>query len=458
MTQRKIRWLKRLAKAAGIAAAVIAVLAVAGKWWLAPALLRWRISRLLPEYWDGSAEIADVDFNYTGSVPITLRGLALHDRRGRCWLRAKSVRFVLSDWPSLRPKLGALIVVRPTVTAHREGGRCEVPLRRVPWEWWDEYVDLKGLSIETGSLELTEDGTLAARSAWGDLSLLWGPRGYRLSMPAYRLLVTDILTEAFAVEADGVEVRRLTGRTCGGRVVASMTGRLMPGGRVRAGAQVVARAVDLAAMRLPVRGAEKGSLTGALHLRADGADPNGVTGYGTVFVEGADLRNVPALAEILRRAGLGKLDVMSDSDIEARFRLRGATASLEQARIRLALAAIDVEPGSTLDLRTGRMDIVAVVALFERVRDMLKSIPLVSLMVDLTEGLSRFHVEGKWHDPQGLVITPAPLRAVRKASMRFLAAAARGGSELGKAVLNGVSGALNPPDPNAPTTNRTERE
>ena len=53
MTQRKIRWLKRLAKAAGIAAAVIAVLAVTGQWWLAPALLRWRISRLLPEYWDG---------------------------------------------------------------------------------------------------------------------------------------------------------------------------------------------------------------------------------------------------------------------------------------------------------------------------------------------------------------------------------------------------------------------
>ena len=460
MSQRTTRWLRRLAKTAGVAAAVIIIAAVAGKWWLAPALLRWRLNQLLPEYWDGSAEIAGVDFSYTGPVPITLRGLALRDRRGRCWLRAESVRFVLSDWPSLHPRLGALIVTRPTVTAHRAGGRCEVPLRRLPVEWWDEYVDLKGLSIESGSLELTEDGRWTARSAGRDVSLRWGRRGYCLSVAGQGLVVRDVQAEAFVVQDDGVEVRRLTGRTCGGRIVASMTGRLAPGGGVEARGQIVAGAVDLAGMKVPIRGAERGKLTGMLRFRADGSDANGVTGYGTAFVEGADLRGVPVVAEVLRRAGLGKPDVLSDSDVEIQFGLRGADVILQRTRIQLRLAAVDVEPGGRLNLRTGEMDLVAVVVLFEKVRDLLRSIPLVSVMVDLTERLSRLRVEGKWGEPESLVIAPAPLREVREGSKKFLTAAARGGRRVGKALWGGLSdlGSLfGPSDPNGPTTSPTKQ-
>jgi len=178
-------------------------------------------------------------------------------------------------------------------------------------------------------------------------------------------------------------------------------------------------------------------------------------------VEGADLRKVPAVAEVLRRAGLGRPDVLSDSDVEIQFGLRGAEVVLQQTRIQLRLAAVDVEPGGTVNLRTGEMDLVAVVVLFEKVRDLLRSIPLVSIVVDLTERLSRLHVEGKWGRPESLVITPAPLREIREGSKKFLTAAARGGRQVGKAVLGGLSdlrGLLSPSDPNAPATNPTKRE
>jgi len=461
MSERKTRWLKRLAKAGAVAAAAIVVLAVAGKWWLAPALLRWHVRRVLPEYWDGPVEIADVDFNYTGAVPVTLHGLALRDRRGRCWLHAKSVWFVLSDWPSLHPRLGALIVTRPTVTAHRVGGRYEVPLKRLPVEWWDEYVDLKGLSIERGSLELTEDGEWTVRTAGQDLALLRALRGYRLSVAGRRLVVRDLRAEAFLVKDDGVEIRGLGGRTCGGRLEASVTGRLTPGGGIAARGDITARAVDLAQAELPIRGAEKGLLTGMLRFQADGSDGSGVSGHGTAFVEGADLREVPVVGEVLRRAGLGKPDVLSDSDVEVQFALRGAEVVLQRTRIQLRLAAVDVEPGGTVDLRSGQIDVVAVVVLFQKVRDLLRTIPLVSMVVDLTERLSRLHVEGTWDRPESLVITPAPLREIREGSKEFLTAAARGGRQVGKAVLGGLNdlrALFGPSDPNAPTTKPAKRE
>ncbi|HUT01858.1 MAG TPA: hypothetical protein VM031_05350 [Phycisphaerae bacterium] len=458
MSQQKTRWPNRLARAAAIAALLVLVLALAGKWWLAPALVRWQLARLLPEYWDGSVEIADVDFDYTGLVPITLRGLVLHDRRGRPWLRADAVRLALPNWPSLRPKVAVVILSRPTVTAHRAAGRCDVPLRKIPSQWWDQYVDLKALLIERGSFELIEDGRATVRSPARDVLLLGSGGRYRLSVPGYGPVVRDMRADAFVVTDRGVEIRRLVGRLGGGRIVASMTGRLAPGGRAEARGQVVARSLDLARIRLPLRGAEKGVVTAVMHFRADGSDPNGVTGHGVAFVKGADLRNVPAAAEVLRRAGLGKLDVMRDSDVEVHFRLDGTVVRFERTRIQLPLAAVDVEPGGTLDLWTGRLDAVAVVVLFEKVRGLLRSIPLVSLVVDLTDRLSRFRIEGTWDDPESLVVTPAPVRDIRKASMKFLAASARGSSQFGKTVFRALSEALDPPDPNGPATNRTRRE
>jgi len=452
MAQQRHTWRRRGVKAAAVTAGVIVALTFAGKYALAPALLRWQVDRRLPEYWDGSAEIEGIDFDYTGLVPITLRGVALRDAAGRCWFRAESVRLVLAEFPSLHPRLGAVILTRPTVTAHCRQGRCRPPLRRLPSEWWDEYVDLKALEIECGSIEVTEDGKLSGRSAPLDVSLRDAGGTYSLAVGAWRLRVTGLRAEAFGVRNDGIEIRRLGGWVCGGRIAGSLIGRLTPDGTIETRGHVAGRDVNLAAMRLPVRGAERGLVTGIFHFDFPSPDARAPAGRGVLFVTGADLSNVPAVAEVLRRAGLGRLDVMRQSDVEAHFDLRGTVVDLRRTRLELSLAAVDVEPGATVDLWTGQIDAVAVAVLFEKVRDLLRSIPLVSLVVDVTERLSRFHIEGAWSEPESLVVTPAPLRGIQRASKKFLTAAARDGGAVGQGVLRHLRDAFDSNDANAPAT------
>lgn len=452
MAERQRRWLRRLAKGLAVLAATAVVVAAAGKWWIAPAAIRWQIARYLPEYWDGSAEIGGVDFSYTGLVPVAIRGLVLRDRLGRQWLGAETVRFAVPNWPSVRPRLGSLLVAGLKLTAHCAGGRCEPPLKRIPSELWSQYVDLKSLLIRGGRLEVTADGQSLVQSSRGDVLLLSGGDGWVLSVPTRPLVVGDLRAGSVVVEDDRVEIRDVSGRTCGGSLVASAAARLQPGGRIDLRGRVTARGVDLARLRLPLRGAEQGLASGALWFRAGAASPDALSGSGTAFVEGADLRNVPAVAEVLRRAGLGRLEVLSDSDVELRFRLHGTVASLEQGRIHLPLAAVDIEPGATLDLWDGQLDAVAVVVLFEKVRGVLKSIPVVGLVVDVTDRLSRLRVRGQWAKPESIEVTSVPLSEVKEGSRKFLAAAAKGGSRFARALRDRLRGLFESPDANGATT------
>jgi hypothetical protein len=116
------------------------------------------------------------------------------------------------------------------------------------------------------------------------------------------------------------------------------------------------------------------------------------------------------------------------------------------------MAAIDVEPGGTLNLWTGRLDVVAAVGLLQQLRGVLKSIPLMGLVVDMTDRLSRFRVEGKWDDAASIVITQAPKREIREGSKQFMTSAAKGSSKLGQTVLADVARILGEPVGTRPAT------
>lgn len=451
MAEESKRLAGRLAKAALWAAVLLAVAAAAGKWWLAPAAIRWQLDEYLPEYWDGAAEIDRIEFNVFG--PVVLGGLALRDRDGQEWLAAKSVELSLRDWPSLSPMLIGLSLDRPRVTAHCAAGQCRPPLRKIPSDLWTAYVDLARASVRGGSIEVIHDGNSVAR--WDDLHLELRRRegGYRLSLaPTHPLVLEDLRAGPLVLEDDRLAVGRLAGRAGKGLLAASLDARLAPDGRVLLAGQVAAKGVDLARLKLPIRGAEKGLLTGICTFRRDEGGRVGLTGDGMLFVDEADLRNVPAAEEILRRAGLGKLDVLKGSDVEAMFHLAGTVVTLDQARVKVSLAAVDVEGGGTIDAWTGAMDVTAVVVLFEKVRDLLKAIPFVSLVVDLTERLSRFRVTGTWSDSASLVVKSKPAGDVTAGSKRFLTAAARGSGPIGQAIFDGLGGLFDGPDANTPTT------
>jgi hypothetical protein len=459
MADKKRWWTRRLVKVAAALAALLIALAAAGKWWIIPALIRREFQRQLPEYWDGEGEIGAIHFAYFG--PLVLKKVELRDRRGQTWLATEEIKVELQDWPSLHPTIWSAVFFTPTVTLHVQDGRCRPPLRKIASEFWLKYLALRELHFWNGTLEVREDGKGAGK--WESLAATfqWNPAARRIHLhPPWGepFAIEAVKVEGFVMADDRLAVKRLSGRVGQGRAWVSFDSQMGANGVWRMKGTISAMKLDLAPLRLPVAGLEKGLATGLMNLHLDGRDANGLTGVAAAFVEDADLRNIPAFAEVLRRAGMGRLDVLSDSDVEAHFKVHGRMLALDGARIHLPLAAVDIEPGGTLDVLTGRMGLTAVVVVFENVRDLLKRIPLVGLVVDLTDRLSRFRVEGKWQDPRGLVVAAAPLSGVRKGSKDFLTDAARGTSRFGKSVFNGLGGMLNAVDPNRTATKRAETQ
>jgi len=150
---------KRWAIGASIAAAAVLSVALAGKFWIVPPVLRAHIAQAATDYWTGTVEIAEVNFNWFG--PTHLRGVSLRDESGRLWARARTVTLSLDGWPGLKPVLRDIEIERADVRAHFVDGLCRLPLKPFPPDRApSEYADLRRISLPDLAVELVDaDGT-----------------------------------------------------------------------------------------------------------------------------------------------------------------------------------------------------------------------------------------------------------------------------------------------------------
>jgi len=163
----KRRWLRRLTVGVVIVL-LLAVLGVAvGTRWIVPALARAAIERELPEYWDGSVAIDEIDFRLRG--PTHLRGIRLVGPDGREWASAATITLTLRDWPGLHPVLTKVRVDRPLITAHLAEGDLEIPYRTPEPSAPSPYVDLKRIEVADLSVALLNDQAEAVKLVGLDL-------------------------------------------------------------------------------------------------------------------------------------------------------------------------------------------------------------------------------------------------------------------------------------------------
>lgn len=439
MAQTKHRWPRRLVMAALWTVVVLVVLGAAFQWWIGPALVRWQVNRRVAGFWDGTVAIGGVGLVFCDT--IHLDDVVLCDRRGRAWLRVTSMDVSLENLLSSRPVVRSLRAWNAEVIVHCDDGICRPPLLNATSDDWAELLNLKGAAVHGATLTIRNDGKVVSQ---GDVPLASYERQPG-SAPWLSILssvgwfvFTDLKAEGFVTSEDSIEVGRLTGKLGGGRMI--LTGRADrdPNGLWQATGRMVAARVDLQQLHLRITGGEQGVVTSLLNFRLDSPDPNGLTGEGMAFIKGADLSGVALAKALLQSAGLRKSEMLTNADGEGLFHLRGATLTLDQARVSLPLAAVDIEPGATINVATGQLDGVAVVVLFEQVRDMLKSLPLVGLMVDLTERFSRLRVQGFWQDDESILVTPAATSNVTSQTRKFLTDAARGRKRLGRGILDAL--------------------
>ncbi|HUT34549.1 MAG TPA: AsmA-like C-terminal domain-containing protein [Planctomycetota bacterium] len=243
-------------------------------------------------------------------------------------------------------------------------------------------------------------------------------------------------------------VAELSAQSCSGQVKAAATVNVLADGTLRYRGRVEAEKVsfdELPKVLSGVQETRKGTLEFAYAFDGYTRTPGGPAQKGYVYLNNADLANVPLLTALFRLMRLTQFDALQATDVEATFTMKGLVATVSQARLANAVAAIDVEPGGQVDLGTRHLDLYLIAAPIKQIQDFLGSIPLVSLVVRLKDKLTRVHVRGDWDAPPASLMSKQPLNDVAEGTVGFLRGVASTGGRLGKSLFKTFGDILDKP-------------
>ncbi len=233
-------------------------------------------------------------------------------------------------------------------------------------------------------------------------------------------------------------VAEASAQSCSGQVKAAMTVNALTDGTVRYRGQVQAQKVSFDELVKRLSGVPKtrtGTLQFAYAFDGYSRTPGGPAQRGYLYLENAGLADVPMLTGLFRLMGLTQLDALQATDVEATFTMKGLVATVSEARLANAVAAIDVEPGGQVDIGAHRLDLHAIAVPIKQIQDLLGAIPLVDQVVRLKDKLTRVRIHGDWNDSPASLISKQPLNDIAEGTIGFFRGVASTGGRLGQGLL-----------------------
>ena len=430
----KRRWRKVLIWTASVAAVLAAVVVAALA--LTPTIVRSQVAAAAEKVWDGQLEIRDLRLGT--SSPLRVEGVELIDSKGRTWLTVGSIALHLRDWPSLHPVLEEVEINQVTVTAYFDEGRCELPLTLTASDEPSEpspYVDLQRVSVRNISLlSHSEDDTAWGHFQWRQKPGLEEVAMERESAAFWPIALNHVEVNEVFYRDEALEIRSFrTGPDVAGDVRGLARMQFAPEGppRIRATTSIE----DLPLACLTGRPVEEhpGELKARYVFRMEDGK---ATGRGTLLLVDADVWLVPVLSDVLRAIDISA-DVVALSDVRMDFETSDAVVTLKRLELANRISALRAEPGGTINLATGEVDLHVVTAPLKEVSDVLARVPVVSLFVDLGDKLTRLHVTGRWDVEDEIKIRKKPLDVV-EGPAEFFVGVARTGGDLGKGLGKGL--------------------
>jgi hypothetical protein len=100
------------------------------------------------------------------------------------------------------------------------------------------------------------------------------------------------------------------------------------------------------------------------------------------------------------------------------------------------MLAIKAEPGGTINLESGDLDMYVVGVGWRQFHGVASRLPVVRLFVDIKDKLVRLRVKGNWSGPRDKMITKQPVGDVGEATLGFFKGVIDEGGHLGKTVLD----------------------
>lgn len=363
------------------------------------------------------------------------------------------------------------------LSATRKGGSYHVVLKRQPPETSDSFavegtIDPKMLEMDfslqmkhavkrleaaailaaMGVPGVSAEGRLTADIAvTGPLKMpkAWQSTGavelddWTVTMPDGR--IASELATLVRLKGQQFELDDFTATCCNGRVTGSFRGEVRQDQPIQFGGRILAEKIDLVELTSVIgssKKATKGVVTFSYAFATSGSGLKDMRGDGIVFLDDADTNILPVIPNIFRAVGLSNFDPLTMSDVEARFIMAGPVATIKSGHIANRVAAIEAEPGGTVNLQTEAIDMYVAAVPLQRLDALLRRIPVIELFANLRDKLTRLHIKGRWSEPPNKLMTKEPIKDIRDGTVGFLRDVVRSGGQLSQGTLESIGTAL----------------
>jgi hypothetical protein len=188
----------------------------------------------------------------------------------------------------------------------------------------------------------------------------------------------------------------------------------------------------------PGKKATKGSVTINYYFTDIGGDLKDLNGNGQIFLDNADLSVLPIIPYIFRIMGLHSLDPLNISDLECSFNTAGPVIEIKNGHIANPFGAIEAEPGGTINLQTGYIDMYVIAVPLRYLDSLVRQIPLLDIIFNLKDKLIRLYIKGPWSSPPTKLITKTPIEDIKEGTIGFFRDIAKNGGQIGQEMLKGL--------------------
>jgi len=252
-------------------------------------------------------------------------------------------------------------------------------------------------------------------------------------------LLTEDLTTTLELSDGQIDVNDLTATLCKGKVDGAFYCTTKWNEPVEYSGQVFAQTINLPALSSIIadkKKAKKGTMTLSYRFTGVGKELQNIQGDGVMLLDDADTSVLPVIPDIFRAVGLSNFDPATLSDFEATFTNIGPTLTIKSAHIANQLAAVEAEPGGTINLQTEHIDVHVMAVPLNQLETLLKRMPGVDVLTNLRGRLIRLHIRGQWSQPPNKLIAKEPVKDIADATLGFLQDVVRNGGQFGQDMLS----------------------
>ncbi len=291
------------------------------------------------------------------------------------------------------------------------------------------------------SCEGKVDAYLRIRGNLSQAESLW-PEG-AVSFENWMILAGDSvvgreLSGELFVGKRHLDLKQVAGVLCSGRLKASFYADLKQPDPVSYGGDILAAEVNLPELTGLMEATKKFTRGNALlNLRFAG-DTNGMESIkadGAAFIDNADLWRLPLIGGLFKYIGIWEYQVGGMSDAEVVFTLSGPKMTIVRGHLSNRFSAIEAEPGGSIDLQSGQVDMFVTVMPLKNVDKLINRIPVVNWFAHFKDKLIRLRLKGHWSDPANKLISKQPLKDLKDGTIGFIIDIAESGGQFTEKVL-----------------------